>query len=519
MTMILGPDGRPARTEEPTQEANVPQLRGGSLPFANPGPGDAGGGFTDPATRGGWTQVGGVAGRRYFADRATARRVCRTLYLLPNALFWGAVQLVAAFLMGDTLTYGDLDDKTAQLALDEFWQANNLSEAMTQRWIIEFLLDGENATVFPTGSDNPGADLPARVAFLDVDGNVSVTGSTARGITAGDMAGSVTLTRGLNDVVTWESGEFVWSAHDALWNDVRGWPVVAAAADAAMAYTSLANLRMNVHDIQQRIVAVYSAIVDPDGRDANGALDGGMYGWRLKTSGFKRIPRDGGILPIVVKPGYTDKNGNRFDSVRETLEFPQPASGAGDAAEDAQTFLRLAGLAMGGLPEHWLGNGGEATRTTASEMSTPATRVAGRRQALVRSYLDRLIRTELKRRFGPDRLYTVYKTVVGKDGLKRDRKRLRLPADMLEFPWQLPAITEENLDTLIRRALAARAAGWASPQTLSGSLGFDPSVENELMTSAGLRFGNATRPSSAPSTAPPDPTTEPAPTEDPAPAP
>ncbi len=202
MTLILGPDGRPARTAQPAQEANVPQLRGGSLPFANPGPGDAGGAFTDPATRRGWTSVRGVAGRRSFADRATVRRVCRALYLLPKALFWGVVQLVAAFLMGDTLTYGELDDKTAQLALDEFRQANNLSEAMTHRWIIEFLLNGENATVFPTGSDNPGADLPARVAFLDVDGNVSVTGSTARGLTAGYMAGSVTLTRGLHDVQT-----------------------------------------------------------------------------------------------------------------------------------------------------------------------------------------------------------------------------------------------------------------------------------------------------------------------------
>ncbi len=288
----------------------------------------------------------------------------------------------------------------------------------------------------------------------------------------------------------------MWSAHDALWNDVRGWSVVAAAADAAMAYTSLAHLRMNVHDIQQRIVAVYRAIVDLKGTDANGTPDGGMFGWRLKTSGFKRIPRDGGVLPSLVKPGYTDEQGQGHDPVRESLEFP---SGASDATTDAQTFLRLA---MDGLPERRLGYGGETTRTTASEMSTPATRVAGRRQALVRSYLDRLIRTELKRRFGPDRLYTVYKTVVSADSLNRKRKRL--PADMLEFHWQLPAITEENLDTLIRRALAARAAGWASPQTLSASLGFDASVENELMTSARLRFGNAVRPSNTLSTITPD---------------
>lgn len=486
MTLLYGPDDRPLPPSAPAtlEAASVtPQLRGGTLPYGNGT--DSWG--QDTVTAGGWMYADGFGSGtsgRYGVSRNFSRRTCRMLYMVPNPMFWGAIQLVTAFLGGDDFSYGQMDDKNAQLALDEFWQANSLGQLMTERFWTEFFLDGENATVFPTGEDNPGRDMPARVAFLDVDAAVEVSSSTARGTVASDMASRITLTHGPGVVQTWEAGEFVWTAEGAHWNDVRGFPVAAAAADASAALIALYNHRLNVHDVQQRLVAVYTALMDPT------QADGGKLDWQRKTAGFRNLPRRGGVIPLVVKPGYTNKAGDRYDGVRETLEFPQPASGASDAATDQRSFLRLVGLTLGGIPEHWLGEGGNTNRATASEMNTPAVRVALRRQATGRGYLNRLMRTELKRRFGPEQLYTVWTSQVSKDGLTRTRRKKRVPADLLEFPWILPDISEDSLDALVKRAAAASANGWASPQTLSGSLGFDPSAENELLAAAGLNFGH-----------------------------
>ncbi|GAA4002309.1 hypothetical protein GCM10022631_11230 [Deinococcus rubellus] len=493
--MLYGPDDRPLPPSQPRErEAAIvtPQLRGGSLPYATPG--DSWG--QDQVTAGGWTYADGIGTTsRYGVSRTFSRRTCRMLYLLPNPMFWGAIQLVTAFLGGDDMSYGQMDDKTAQLALDEFWQANSLDQLMTERFWTEFFLDGENATVFPTGDADPGGDMPARVAFLDVDAAVEVEGSTARGAVASDMASRITLSHANGERDVWEAGQFVWTADGAHWNDLRGFPVAAAAADASAALIALYNHRLNVHDVQQRLVAVYTALMDPL------QPDGGKADWQRKTAGFRNLPRRGGVIPLVAKPGYTDMAGNRFDGVRESLEFPHPASGASDAATDQRSFLRLVGLALGGIPEHWLGEGGHVNRSTASEMNTPAVRVALKRQGTGRGYLNRLMCAELKRRFGPSRLYTVKTTTVSRDGLTRTSGRKRLPADLLEFPWILPDISEDSLQMLINRSVAASANGWASPQTLSGSLGFDPSAENELMAAAGLNFGQPRSDAAAAATA------------------
>ncbi len=503
MTRLYGPNGEllpPSSTDAELEAVSTPQLRGGTLPYQT----DDGAPPYAAATTGGWQfstgDLYGATSQRYGANRALARRTCRALYLLPNPVFWGAIQLVAAFLGGDDMSYGTLDDKSAQLALDEFWQANSLGQLMTERWWIEFLLDGENATVFPTGDDDPGRDLPARVAFLDVDQAVDVQGSTARGATATDMARRLTLTTGPGRTQTWEAGQFVWTASDALWNDVRGFPIAAAAADASAGLIALYNHRLNVHDVQQRLIGIYTAFMDPEGKNAQGEADGGLYKWNRKAARFRHLPSRGGIVPLVTRPGYTAADGRTFDGVTEKLEFPRPASGASDAATDARNLVRLIGLALGGIPEHWLGEGGNATRTTASEMNTPAVRISKKRQATARGYLDRLFRTELKRRFGPDRLYTTYRyeAVIKGGQLTRRRRRVRVPADLLEVPWVLPSISNDGLQMLINRATAAAQNGWASPQALSASLGFDPALEAELMASVGLQFGQARAPTTPP---------------------
>ncbi|WP_019586681.1 hypothetical protein [Deinococcus apachensis] len=404
-TYILGPDGQPVSSPREDSTPATAQLRGASLP-ANPTILDATG-STAPGLRGGWTYADG-AGRplrtgRYGMNRDAERLRCPSMYFL-NPLFQAALRIATSFLIGDAFTYGEVQDKTARLGLEEFWQANNLGTLMSERWLTEVFLDGENATVFPQGDANPGPDAPARIAFLDLESGVRVESDTALGTTAADMVTALYLRQGVRER-TWERGQFVWTAEGALWNDPRGLPFASGAVDAAMAYIQLANHRLNIHEVQQRIIGIYTAMLNPS------EPDGGEAKWRAKAAAFRFIPSKGAVIPLITKPGHVDKEGNRYDGVTEKLEFPKPASGASDAKEDMGVFLRLVGLCLGGLPEHWLGEGGEVTRTAADNMSLPAVRLGQLRQATVRSYLDRLGRTELARRW-PGRLYTVYITRI-----------------------------------------------------------------------------------------------------------
>lgn len=486
-TYILGPDGQPVSSQQ--EHAPPPaQLRGASLP-ANPSIADAYGATPlDPGLRGGWTYADGL-GRpslrpgRYGINRDAERLKCRSMYYL-NPLFWGAMQIAMSFLIGDTFSYGDVYDRAARTALEEFWQANNLGTLISERWLPEFFTDGEQATVWPTGADDPGADAPARIAFLDLEAGVRVEGDTSLGTVAADMVSALHLRQGLRER-TWRRGEFVWTASDALWNDPRGYPLVSGAVDSAMAYIAMANHRLNIHEIQQRIVGVYTAMLNPE------EPDGGEARWRAKAGAFRHVPAKGAVVPLITKPGYTDKAGNRYDGVTEKLEFPRPASGASDAKEDMRVFLRLVGLCLGGLPEHWLGEGGSVNRATASEMGTPAVTLGLRRQATLRSYLDRTLRTELIRRYGPNRKYRVPYSKVSRDGLSRSTGYRTVTADLLEFPWNLPRLDDESLDTLLRVVTTMADRGWLSDQSAAGRLGADVPTETELMAATGRSFGQA----------------------------
>lgn len=485
MSFILGPDGNPVSSQQ-EQSAPTFAVRGANIP-ANPSIAEAWGpGSLDPGLRGGWMYAdptGRPAARlgKYGLNRDAERYRARSAYFL-NPLFQGAVRIAMSFLIGDQFSYGEVKDNAAATALEEFWQANNLGWLISERWLKEYFLDGENATVFPQGDADPGPDTPARIAFLDMDIGVRVESDTASGTVAADMVTALHLRSGLRER-TWNQGEFVWTANDALWNDPRGFPLVSGAVDPAMAYIGLANLRWNIHEIQQRIVAVYTAMLNP------AAADGGAAEWRAKGGAFRSVPPKGAVVPLIVKPGYTDKDGNRYDGVRETLEFPRPASGASDAKEDMGVFLRLVGLCMGGLPEHWLMEGGNVNRATAGEMSLPAVRLALQRQATLRFYLDRLMRTELKRRFGPDRKYRIPVRKIKDKGLTAVDTVKWVTADLLEFPWNLPSITVETLETTLKVVLALAAKGWASDQTLAARLGVDVPTEVELMAAAGRTFG------------------------------
>ncbi|GAA5438345.1 hypothetical protein M8445_16965 (plasmid) [Deinococcus aquaticus] len=457
MTTLYGPDGQPLRH---SQETRAVQIRGGQ-PLAldhldlNPG----------------WRDYSSADGNlfgRYGFTRAFARQTCRTVYAI-NGLFQVAVDLAAAFLVGDAIRYGTLADKGLQQIMEDFWMANGLEHVISSRMINEWMLDGEQAIVFPTGADAPGADAPAIIGMLDVDhAGFRLDANTSRGATPSDMAERLQLELTQGNPLTWERGEFVWNAHNAFWNDPRGYPISLGAADFAIAYVNMMNMRLNVHQLQQRILAVYKAFLDPNGKDADGVPDGGVHGWRMKGMGFRVLPEQGGVIQLVHQPGYTDRDGVKYDGVNESLDFMRPAQGAADAAQDMKLIMRMVGLAIGGMPEHYFGEGGGATRTTAESMGLPSIRLANKRQAAFRHTITRMLRAEAVRRGGRDRKWQVAKG-----------SRRRVPIDLIEFPIEFPEIREESLETIIRRAEFAAANGYASAQTLTSDIGFDAAREKD----------------------------------------
>ena len=410
---------------------------------------------------------GGQGARIYGVDRDTARQRTRSAFH-ANPLFGAAIEVAAALLIGDEFTYGTLNaDKTAKAALDDLWTVNNLGHLISARLSLEYLLDGEMCGVMPL--DDPG-DVAARFAHLDMASGVKVRSDTMNGVTGIESRGAD------SKPLTWEAGQFVLTAHNALWNDPRGWPESMRAVGPANAYMELLGHRLDIHALQGRLLGVQKVFVDR--KDPNSRAI-----FAEKSSAYRRLPRRGGIVTLAMVEGADGK------VISDELAFTSPGGGAGNAETDMKAFVRLVALNILGMPEHYLGEGGGVTRTTATSMTLPAIRSVKKVQGAFRSHLDGLYRSDLKRRYGAARVYTVTAYDLRDGGKTRVARKKRVTADQIEVPWVFPSITQENLADLIMRAEAAGDQGWASPQTLSGSLGFDPAAEAENMAAIGLEFG------------------------------
>lgn len=405
-----------------------------------------------------------VPDRFYGQTDGYARRSCNALYS-TNGLFYAAVEIAASMLVGDEVSYGTVYDEGLQTIIEEFWAANTFDELLAERMVFDLFLDGEICAVWANGEHAGPRDLPARLAFLDPDTDTfGVKADTRYGATPSDMVYEVGLYPFGQAARTWQQGEFVWAAtRGGRKNNPRGRPWAYASAEAAIAHINLLNLRLNVHEMQQRLLAVYHALFDPNVPDAEAK-------YRRKTAAFRGVPRDGTVVPMLVRPGYTDtRTGVKYDEVRETLEFLQPAKGAADAAQDMRHALRLVGLTMGGLPEHWMGEGGNANRATAGQMGDPLVHIGKRRQKLLRSVLQRMFMTEAMRRLGPDAKVQLK---------KRGRK---VPLRAVDLPFNFPVLRAENLDLIIKRVQLGLTHGILSNQGAQSDLGYDSALERDRL--------------------------------------
>ncbi len=437
--MLLDAYGRPMAAATPTQNSmSVPTMRGGE-----------------------WIEQGADpynAARVYGIDRETERKASRVAFF-SNPLIAGLVgNILVPYVVGDDFSYGTLDDKDAQLALDEFWSLNNLAELGERIW-TEYLIDGESAVVFER--DAPKGEA-SRIGVVDLDKGIKLEHNTFDGVTAIETQGPK-FTR-----MVFEKGEFVWTAHNSFFNDPRGWPVMMQAIPSALSYIGLINARLKMHDLAGRINGIYTQLYNPDAPDRNKVFAD-------KADSTKHIPRDGNIVSLI----KDNKTGNQ-----ETLELFQGAKGASDAAADAR-LLRLLLSAALAIPPHWLGDAEDSNRASASEMNGPPLIAMKRRQSTFRSIMTRVFRLELLRRFGPDKRYLVRYSEVKTDPsgqpTGRRTKTKRVPAELIEPPFVFPQLDSATLDEIIRKVEVLAKLSLAGTQTQQELLDVDPALEAERL--------------------------------------
>jgi hypothetical protein len=403
----------------------------------------------------------------YGIDRKIERRASRIAFY-TNPLISGTIGLLTSYVVGDDFSYGTLDDKDAQLALDEFWSLNNLSDLGERIW-TEYLIDGESAVVFE--QDAPSSTA-AYIGLVDVDSGVKLEHDTMNRVTAIETQGPK-FTR-----IVFEQGEFVWTAHNAHFNDPRGWPVMMQAVPAALSYIGLINARLRLHDLQARINGVYKALYDP--KQTSAEREAGI---NAKAAKYARLPRNGNILTLA-------KNVETGQS--EELEFLTATKGSSDAASDARLIRLLISAALN-IPPTWLGDAEDSNRASASEMNGPPLMAMKRRQSTFRSIMTRIFRLELLRRFGPEQRYLVRyseeKRVNGQVVGKRNKTK-RVPAELLEPPWILPQIDDTSQAELTEKVRLLAQLGLASKQTQQELMGLDVAEEAERLGSE----NNALRP-------------------------
>lgn len=404
-----------------------------------------------------WLEVGGLSSAQSLAKitRRSAQLLCRAAYYV-NPVISGALEVLQSYLIGDNFTFGRMADDRAQEALEEFWAENGL-DMLADRAEVEFALDGEALALWPEPDSS-------RIVLQDVGNITRLEHDTFNGVTRVKVPTK-------SGTSTFEQGEFVWrDAHKALYNDPRGWPVIYPAIDLANKYVELIGYRVGWHDISSRLMAVYYALIDMSQSEEKVKKS-----FADKAARYTKIPRGRNVITLAMD----QKSGNS-----EKLEFMSTASRPADPGIDARIILRLIGLVLGGLPEHFLGEAGNANRATAGEMGDPVIRQMKRKQSRVRGFWNKVMRAELVRRYGTEQEYTV----VSGAGENKQEKKVR--ASRLEFPWVFPNVETIDLKAVVEKVRLALEQGLVSEQTAQMELGYDPDVEAERRGEEGGEGGD-----------------------------
>lgn len=443
MTGLLGPDGRPISAASQTSGVGGidPGLSGGWI--------KAGGSITSP------TSISQILGQPIY--RVIERTAARLAYF-RNPLVYGGLEMFKGMLLGDSLSYGELSDDRAQAAWAEFWEFNELHE-MAERYLTEYMVDGENIMLWPTDSKDlrRRRDQPALVGMYDVARGWEY--ETAKG--RPDRLVAI-LT---DDDVLYEQGQFVFTGNMAgYWNDPRGWPAIMQAVPPALSYINFVNHRIRIHAVQSRINAIYKTFIDPNkyptAADQTKIL-------KDRAAAFGQIPEDGAVVTLQKDPRSGES---------EDFELPSRPADATDSAEDGRLIRMLFGVALN-LPLFMLGDGEDPNRSTSRSQLQATIMSMRRRQQVVWRWCQKIGRAELVRRYGPAQTYEIKKREM--NGPTISVTTTRVTAGELELPVSLPEINDETVDLLLQSLKYARQEGWVSDQTGAAQLGYDLLEERE----------------------------------------
>lgn len=364
-----------------------------------------------------------------------------------------AVGTVTDLVLGDGVTYGELDDPRAYDALEDWYTLNDVAE-LSKEMLRDWLLDG---VLLPVIADDAPKNQPAWVNLWDTvtfPVELQTEKGNPRHITG------VKLPRERRAEIKPESFAIRRNqpARRTLIDSSHlGVSPMRTAINSAFAHARLLETRLTLHEIRARINGVYYAFADSQEE------------LQAAAARFKHLPRSGHLTTL-----WRD----RHTGQSEQLEILTSKVEGADAEKDIRAYIRTV-AAVAGLPEHFLAVGDTGNRATAESMSEPMVRRMEALQELILGLLTELFRKELIRRFGPNQRYRM--VVVEVDGLKRTEKVVQVTANELTIPLGAPAVRNTEADT--DRVVLALDKGLISKQTATRELGYDPALEAELMSS------------------------------------
>lgn len=369
-------------------------------------------------------------------------------------LMAATVNTVSDLVLGDGVTYGEMDDPTAYQALEEWFNLNKVDE-LSKEMLRDWLLDG---VLLPVIAEDAARNAAAWVNLWD-----TVKHPVELKLERGNPRNVVGIRLPRDQRQDVKADYFALRRNTPARKDATqgtagklGVSPLGPAVNPAVAHARLLELRLRLHEIRGRLNAVYYAFANsPDEL-------------RAAAERFRNMPRDGRLVTL-----WRDRQTGQS----EQLELLTAKAEGADAEADIRAYVRAVAM-VAGIPEHYLAIGDTGNRATAESMTEPMLRRMEGLQNLIVGVLTELFRKELKRRFGPDQVYQ--QTIVEVDGLKRNKRTVTVTADKLTVPFTAPPIRQTQTD--LNRVTTALDKGLISKQTATSELGFDPALEAELMS-------------------------------------
>lgn len=398
----------------------------------------------------------------------TQERMFEICYWLwkTNPLGKFIIDIMVAFVVADGMPFTSDNDETKVL-LKEFWEDSaNQFDICFEKHVTELGVFGEICLpvfVLPnTGKVRLGYIDPADIAEVVTDphnAKISIgvivranEGESERrlAIILGEEETEILSAPGQRLQETFSEGRCFFEKINTLTNEPRGCSDLFVVADHLDGYEQF------MADMMEKF-----AQLNPFYWDIK--VDGATTEELKKTADNYRPPKSGGSF---------------VHNEKVTSEAISPTQNAFDAEVGAR-LLRNHILGPSGIPEHWIGGGGNVNRATAAEMDLPALKMISRRQKVVKQILKKIL------------------SFVVRSAL--DARYLRVRPEEAVFQLQTPEINQKDMTKLAAAVqslavslTAAQANKWMDETTARkmfafacSFVGFEYDPEKQDLAEAG----------------------------------